>query len=505
MILRETHMGRRHIFPHQQAALRQRMKYPTILTVNLKHNVVYPGNIVEGFLVVDVPAPTPVAYLQIKIVGKEQIYAANTLNTAVHFKRTLVAHGQAGRVTEAFLQRPPAEDDDSSDDENASQAPPAQPPTGYQPINVAPGRYQYPFRFHLPTNLPSTTCSNQGSATVEVVYYVKAKLIAVEDTFAAEGIGYFDVIRPTPPGHFLTGFNTVNTAPNSTITTCCCMNQGQYKIALTAPQMARLDRDQDFKAQVAVDLHQASVGIANCSLQLHHQFIAHLPTGSFPLGRTIMAQGVTSASTQQLAAGMLHNLNFSVPLQRAMPMTQRGIFFESRYTVEFSFKFDGLFASSTSAAVEAFIRIVPVVDDNGSLRNLMPTNFQPSGDPLWSLQEKRIAHKVVEDPSLPPPQHFVYAYAPPQGHEIPYQPFMQEQAIWALGYDGNRVAPWPGMEGPIPPNSQNAFPDFNWGITFDAMAREEADIPDQAAMDRMIQEILQQGQMHMPPPPEYTE
>jgi hypothetical protein len=441
----------------------QAAKFQADLSVQLKHSVVYPGNVVEGFATVRPRVPLTAGYFHIKLVVKEQVYEAGTLHSMVLYRQVLVVQGRKELIPKYMLQNGLI----TAPLDELQQARAGSP-------FVPPGTYQFPFAFQLPVELPGTMCSNQGTHTAEIVAFVKAKFVAIDDTVSQESTAYFDIVRPRPSG-FLLGKQQLRVDSDSIpLHTCCCLDRGTLMGGASVTSRVCLDQEAELLVDVRIDLQRSQQNVQSVEVSLRHQFIFSPPDRPEPLKFNLFSLSVAPVSTP-LPCGQVHNVPFRLPLKRTFPPTQRSATLSSEYVVSVLITMEG-FAAAGPFLINAPVEVAAVVDASDT--------FRLADQPSAVVLERRKDHVIV----TPAAANFLFSYSPHVTPDVSYVPFPVTGVIdprsEAFGTSPN---PIPGSDLPpqlFPPEtepmfhrawSQTTFPDVAmWGPAFAEVAKEEA-------------------------------
>jgi len=155
--------------------------------VTLKHDVYYPGNVVEGVATIKVTDVTKIVASRIRCVGVEEATATvvapnftqRHAGTTTFFEETLTLFGPV----------------------------PGDPDVEQHTLQV--GHYKYPFAFELPMHLPGSTRLWDAQAGVNIRYFVEARLKKTgdethefkHDFVVVVPINKKDLDRPGPTAH----------------------------------------------------------------------------------------------------------------------------------------------------------------------------------------------------------------------------------------------------------------------------------------------------------------
>jgi hypothetical protein len=343
---------------------------------------------------------------------------------------------------------------------------------------VPPGTYQFPFAFQLPVELPGTMCSNQGTHTAEIVAFVKAKFVAIDDTLSQESTAYFDIVRPRPSG-FLLAKQQLRVDTEALSLHTCCFDRGLLRASAIFVNRIALDEDAEFSVDVTVDLQRSQLSVESVHVSLEQQFTFHPPDRTEPLKFTPLSISAAPPS-MPLPCGQTHIVRFALPLKRGFPAAQQSATLKSEYTLSILVKMEGMCAAGPFL-IAAPIDVAAAVDRSDV--------FRFADQPTALVLERRKDHVIV----TPSAENFLFAYAPHVTPDAPYVPFPVTGVVASSRSEGPAPFPdWvPGPSSPprLPPPQfphvsgdplaqpwgQTTFPDVAmWGPAFAEVAREEA-------------------------------
>ncbi len=177
----------------------------------LKRYVYYPGNVVEGFVELNVSSPINMVAIRVKATGKEKIVCRREeYDTDRHGHRT--SRTRITRETVCVYKQLIT---------LAGQM----KCTGMRgEIMVPPGRYVYPFVFQLPVNIPPSFAKRAGNDEADILYHIKAY---VDIPYGRDAVDrqWFTVVKPLPVQQWIARAPAeVNQAWH--VTLCCCIDKG---------------------------------------------------------------------------------------------------------------------------------------------------------------------------------------------------------------------------------------------------------------------------------------
>ena len=246
-----------------------------LLRIDIERTVYFPGETVSGCLHVNVVRPREVAALRLRLVYKEwvDLRRANTQGSGEVvakqrvplFKQLLTLEGCTKALSTALK--------DGSRIMSSSVAVRTQS-TGLQHgppfIKVAPGKYQYPFEFHLPEWLPPTFSSvgdrdDFAAGVCHIKAYIDDPLTEKEGDILVRK--FFRIVGLAPKRQFA----RLRAAPlvaqiEHNYFRCCIAKQVAYR--LVANRAERTDRLNPIA--VRLELLDASGGVERVKVTLRH-------------------------------------------------------------------------------------------------------------------------------------------------------------------------------------------------------------------------------------------
>ena len=196
--------------------------------INIKRNVFYPGNVVEGVVVVTTTKPVLVRAIRLKFVGRE--------NASVVVRR----HEQHGDTTREVVDR--YYESSVFYKELVTLAGSLKTGPQMQPWSIAPGTYYYPFAFRLPQLLPASLFIQQGEEHGGIFYQAKA-YVDIPNGRDAAARAPFTVVRPLRMDQWVNPF-PITQDRYFDITCCCCISKGKNAVRFYMDRtVIALDRD----------------------------------------------------------------------------------------------------------------------------------------------------------------------------------------------------------------------------------------------------------------------
>jgi hypothetical protein len=406
--------------------------------VYLKHEVLFPGNVVEGFVQFDVNSPVDVVGIRLKICGKEKTtlvvqnpgQQGNNVNSKSYY------HGKAVVLKQLLTL---------AGNMKASQ--------NHQHMTVPAGKYTYPFQFQLPIHLPPSFYMTAGDGDcATILYYVKAyvdipsgKDVSVKRHFKVlSGIPHHQWVARAPVG-CQKQFNI----------TCCLVNKGVVNARFFMDRsVIAIDRDNLFIC-VDVDNTQGQEPVESAEVSLVN-YLEYRAMGRREVNRVLAGN---SYIKQRVEVGQKGRIQGVVPLQRNLVPSCTGFNSTSRYSVILELNIP--WASDPS--MEFPVILAHVVDDS----NVLP--------PAYFQQ--------CQFRMMPPNSTPEYFYMPPPTPVFPYSP-----APLPPPHGAPMFQPQPPLFAVLPPQQAN------WGGT-------GFDHPPQPQLAWGQGQPMQYMQMAPPPPP----
>lgn len=205
--------------------------------ISLRYTALYPGNILEGTVILNVGAPVEYTAVRIKLVGKERVVITKS-------ERVPTPEGEPPRYEKrtysesvcVYKQLMTVAGTMKSNDHGGffgSSAP---------RLSMPPGQWSYPFALQLPTNIPPSFSKKVSDDYAEIVYFVKAY---VDIPMGRDAVhrAYFTVIRPMPISQHIQKA-PVDTTKTFDVTCCCCIDKGKVTARMFMDRtLIAIDRD----------------------------------------------------------------------------------------------------------------------------------------------------------------------------------------------------------------------------------------------------------------------
>ena len=224
--------------------------------IGLKHNVFFPGNVIEGVVTINVSAPINFNAVRLKICGKEKVHiqrgGGGKHNHKRHYYATNVVIKQLITL--------------SGDLKYMGRG-------GNH--KLPPGNYAYPFAYQLPMDLPPSFRKTITDDTASIIYYCKAY---VDIPMGRDAVvkTFFTVVRPMPASQWIhRGPVSIDRMFN--VTCCCCIDKGKVSAAVSMDRTCiAMDRDW-LQVFASVDNTLGKEPVDNLEICLRHTltYMAH--------------------------------------------------------------------------------------------------------------------------------------------------------------------------------------------------------------------------------------
>ena len=230
------------------------------LSVQLRHGVLFPGNLVEGVVYINVIGDGVDDYhaLRVKVVGKEKVRIRHckgetgdaSSTSAPLLKHLITCNGPAA----------------------ASVSPAVQDV-------LPPGKYHYPFAFQLPYDAPASMSKDcrLGEDRISFEYYVKAYVETTKHKRYTVSKSWFTVVKPAPEKQQQRVPPQVRNATFQ-LSFCGCIPRGVVNVTSTLQRaFVALDQEETIPVVVEVDNSEGKepVQAAKISLQQHLTYQTH--------------------------------------------------------------------------------------------------------------------------------------------------------------------------------------------------------------------------------------
>jgi hypothetical protein len=353
---------------------------------NLRNQVLYPGNIVEGFVEITASSPITFTAVRIKAVGKERVTITRTRSTGdpdrptetETFRESCVVYKQL--VTLAGHMK-------------------TFPQSGS--FTMPQGTFYYPFSIQLPTNIPPSFSKQASNDYAEIVYYLKAY---VDIPMGRDAVhrSHFTVLRPMPATQW------AQKAPfsidrNFDVTCCCCIDKGKVHARLFMDRtLIAIDRD-NLQVYCEIDNTQGKEPVQSVEISLVNS-LKYKASYVTEQNRVVAGRQFLK---QEIPPGQKNTISGVIPLPRNIVPSLNTFNIQSDYTINIELNIP--MASDPCQVVNVIV--AQSVDD---------TNFSP---PYFWQENKYLR---LNKGQLSMPETF---YAPPpcpvfQFHPVPIPPPM---------------------------------------------------------------------------------
>jgi hypothetical protein len=339
--------------------------------VFLKHDVFFPGNVVEGYIELDASSDIEVVGVRVKLCGKEKTEVTRSMGNSRHtYWSTAVVLKQL--VTLAGNMKS----------------------TKNREHTVIPkGKYTYPFLFQLPMNLPPSfhrSVADGDSATI--LYYVKAYVDIPKGRDVASK-RHFKVLCAIPHRQWAAP-NPMTRTQHFDVKLCCCYSKGAVEGHFWMDRtLIAIDRD-SFTVCVDVDNTHGEEPVESLEVTLLNILTytagGHTDTNRVSSGRNYIKQRVEK--------GQKGRIQGVIPVKRDIVPTCTGNNMSSRYVVRIELNIPW----ASDPVVDIPVIVSHVVDESNTLP---PVEFE------------RCTYRALPSNEFPeffyyPPAVPVYTYAP---------------------------------------------------------------------------------------------
>lgn len=428
------------------------------VNTNLRHTVLYPGNVLEGVVELQVSQPVPFTAVRIKATGKERVYIRRQSpgvnpddpprieeyrDSCVVFKQLITVAGSMKSY-----------------------------PSGSGGV-LPPGQYYYPFAIQLPTNIPPSFSKPVKDDFAEIVYYLKAY---VDIPMGRDAVhrAHFTVVRPMPVSqHMQRAPVSVDRLFN--VTFCCCIDKGKVNARMFMDRtLIAIDRDNlTICCDIDNSLGQEPVKSVEISLINNLTYKADwvVEKNRVVAGRHFLQKEIPPGQKSQIAG--------TIPLPRNIVPSLTTFNLESEYTISIELNIPW-----ASDPIQTFnVTVAQSVDDS----NFSPPMFwkenkymrlrkgEFSAPEMYYQPPPMPVYQCVPIPLPPPPNVQMLSYnitIPPLG--IPSAMWQQQNAPAVRGQAMQCEAmniQWSGgyaqvqLENSVPVNGAVAFGGPTYGST----------------------------------------
>lgn len=394
--------------------------------ISLRHTALYPGNILEGVVILNVGAPVEYTAVRIKFCGKQRVniikvkhhtnqQTGERTTTREEFKESCCVYKQL--ITVAGTMKSQA-----SGGFFGSSAP---------NLMMPPGQWTYPFALQLPTNIPPSFSKKVSDDFAEIVYFVKAY---VDIPMGRDAVhrAYFTVVRPMPISqHMQKG--PVSFEKTFDVTCCCCIDKGKVHARMFMDRtLIAIDRDY-LHVCFVLDNSAGQEPIESLEVTLRHQL-------------RYLAQGVRESNAyvagknfiqKRIEAGQKSDISGIIPINRQLVPSLFTTHIQSEYTITVEINIPN--ASDPSQTFNVIVaqtvdesNYSPIVCWNENKYQTLQKGQLSSPETFYMPPPSPVYHPQML-PFAPPPSAPVYGYnfqAPPIG--LP-SPMWQQQALPMVG------------------------------------------------------------------------
>jgi hypothetical protein len=338
--------------------------------VFLKHEVFFPGNVVEGFVELDVSSDIEVVGVRVKICGKEGTSitrrrnnkSSTPVSTAVVLKQVITLAGNMKS-------------------------------TNSREHTVIPkGKYTYPFLFQLPLNLPPSFYRRyvcDGSASIS--YHVKA-YVDIPNGVDVASERHFKVLCGIPHQQWCTP-NAAEAFQHFDVT-CCCRSKGFVEARFWMDRtLIAVDHD-SFTVCVDVDNTHGAEPVESVEVTLLN-ILTYKADGDNSAAREAVGSHFIKQRVEEGQTGRIQGV---IPVKRDIVPTCTANNTSSRYVVRIELNIPW----ASDPAVDIPVIVSHVVDESNTLP---PVEFEQAT--YRTLPTNEFPEFFYYPPAVP-----VYAYAP---------------------------------------------------------------------------------------------
>jgi hypothetical protein len=203
--------------------------------ISLRYTTLYPGNILEGVVVLNVSSPVEYTAVRVKLCGKERINITQTETIVEGENRRTVKHNyrESSCVYKQLITVAGAMKTQGGGGGFFSSNP---------TLTMPAGQWNYPFAIQLPGNIPPSFSKKVSDDFAEIVYFLKA-YVDIPSGRDAVHRAHFAVIRPMPIAQHLQAapFSAEKTFD---VTCCFCVDKGKVSARMFMDRtLIAIDRD----------------------------------------------------------------------------------------------------------------------------------------------------------------------------------------------------------------------------------------------------------------------
>lgn len=274
------------------------------VSVHLKRDVYYPGNVVEGFVEINCSGPITMVAVRVKATGKEKIIVKRQkqVDMGVDDDGMPITETQTETLMESC----------SVYKQLITLAGQTKMSRNRQSIEVPAGRYTYPFAFQLPVDIPPSFAKRAGDDMADIAYHIKA-YVDIPMGRDAQHRNYFTVVKPMPQSQWIAR------APSTQdrqwdITFCCCIDKGrvQARMFMDRTHIA-MDRD-NLVVCADIDNTNGKEPVKSLEVKLMHKLVY---TASWVTETNVINEG-TQFVNNEIAPGQKGRIAGVIQLPRGL-------------------------------------------------------------------------------------------------------------------------------------------------------------------------------------------
>lgn len=345
--------------------------------VFLKYQVLFPGNVVEGFVQIENSGHVDFVAIRVKACGKDKTYLKRNEGMDDDGNSIVRTYTQSSVVYKQLV----------------TLAGQMKCTGSRQSQQLPPGTYTYPFQFQLPTTIPPSFAKRCGDGDMaDIMYYVKAYVDIPMGRDAAVK-QHFTVLNAMPAQQWVHR-NPVTVDRQWHVTLCCCIDKGNVNGRLFMDRtVIAINRD-NLLICADIDNSAGQEPVESLEISLINNLIYRAQgveeRNRVVAGRNFINQGV--------AAGQRGRIQGVIPIPRDIVPTVTSFNVTSTYLVQIELNIP--MASDPSHQFPVIL--THAVDDTNFLP---PVTFEQCQYRPWNRNEP---HEFYYQP---PPQP-VYAYQP---------------------------------------------------------------------------------------------
>ena len=415
----------------------------------LKHQVYFPGNMVEGFVQVSANNPITFKAIRVKLTGKEKVKVIERRqersedgHRRIKHKQTVVIHKHL--ITLAGLMKTQHYGS-----------------FGNPEFTLPPGTYTYPFAFHLPINAPPSWNYHTSDDVGGIRYYVKGyvDIPMGRDSIAKE---HFTVLQAIPKQQWLAP-SGITQDKYWDVTCCCCIGKGKLSARLFCDRTTiSIDRDQlvvcadvnNEEGEERVESFEISlINRIELSADGHRETVTRCISNTKLQGQ----KGSLAAGEKGRFIGTIPLINTEDGRKHFVPTVQ-GHIASSSYQLKLEMNIPNAsdpeyeFPVIVSQSVDESNFLPMIMWNQASYARLMPgcpplreDFYHPPPDPAYALEPIPNPYPMGWQPPPMPPQPQPYTMAPPVGmYGPPTGPYAQPGQPGVHGPQATQHIQWAG-------------------------------------------------------------